>query len=291
METSSIISENVSDYERIEQALGYLYKNYQRQPSLQEIAASISLSEYHFQRLFTRWVGISPKRFLQFLTKERAKEMLAKSDDLLNAAYQSGLSGPGRLYDLFVSCEAVTPGEYKSHGVGLLISYGFHQTPFGECILGMTPRGICALNFLNHSTREQALITLQRDWPKSELVEDSILTGKIIAQIFSPSQVMQGNALSLMLKGTNFQIKVWEALLRIPQGTFVSYEAIARFLDHARATRAVGNAVAHNPIQYLIPCHRVIRKMGEFGNYQAGTPRKMAILGWEAAQVQPYPIE
>ena len=291
MENRVLTSEHTSDYERIEQALGFLYKNFQRQPSLEDIAASISLSEYHFQRLFTRWVGISPKRFLQFLTKEKAKEMLAKSDDLLNAAYQSGLSSPGRLYDLFVSCEAVTPGEYKSHGAGLLITYGIHQTPFGECLLATTSRGICALNFLHNSTREQALETLQQEWPKSELVEDSAQTGQIVAQIFYPSRAMQGSALSLMVRGTNFQIKVWEALLRILPGTFVSYEAIARFLGHPRATRAVGNAVAHNPIQYLIPCHRVIRKMGEFGNYQAGTPRKMAMLGWEAAQAQPNLIE
>ena len=291
MEKQTITSENASDYERVEQALGFLYKNFQRQPSLEEIAASISLSEYHFQRLFTRWVGISPKRFLQFLTKEKAKEMLAKSDDLLNAAYQSGLSGPGRLYDLFVSCEAVTPGEYKSRCAGLLIAYGFHETPFGECLLATTSRGICALNFLHNSTREQALATLQQDWPNSELVVDSIRTSPIVGQIFSSPPAQSGTPLSLLVRGTNFQIKVWEALLRIPPGTFVSYGAIARFLGQPRATRAVGNAVAQNPIQYLIPCHRVIRKMGEFGNYQAGTPRKMAILGWEAAQAQPNPFQ
>jgi AraC-like DNA-binding protein len=159
----------------VEQALAFLQENYQRQPTLEEIAASISLSEYHFQRLFSRWVGISPKRFLQFLTKERAKELLSRSDDLLSVAYQSGLSGPSRLHDLFVNCEAVTPGEYKAQGAGLQITYGFHETPFGECLLATTPRGICALNFLYNSSPEQAVSRLQRNWQLAELVEDPTL--------------------------------------------------------------------------------------------------------------------
>lgn len=279
-------NELVGDYARVEQALAFLQKNYQRQPSLQEIAASISLSEYHFQRLFSRWVGISPKRFMQFLTKERAKELLSRSDDLLSVAYQSGLSGPSRLHDLFVNCEAVTPGEYKSQGAGLQIGYGFHQTPFGECLLATTPRGICALSFLHNSSPDQALADLQRIWQKAEMVEDLSRTEQLAEQIFRSRRQVEGQPLSLFLKGTNFQIKVWEALLRIPPGLVVSYETIAQAIGHPKSVRAVGNAVAHNPVQYLIPCHRVIRKMGEFGNYQAGIPRKMALLGWEAAQAQ-----
>jgi AraC family transcriptional regulator, regulatory protein of adaptative response / methylated-DNA-[protein]-cysteine methyltransferase len=279
-------NELVGDYARVEQALAFLQENYQRQPTLQEIAASISLSEYHFQRLFSRWVGISPKRFLQFLTKEHAKELLARSDDLLSVAYQSGLSGPSRLHDLFVNCEAVTPGEYKAQGAGLHITYGFHQTPFGECLLATTPRGICALSFLYKITREQALARLRRNWQQAELVEDPARTGQLAEQIFRFPHQSPDVPLSLLLKGTNFQIKVWEALLRVPPGSVVSYEAIAQAIGRPQATRAVGNAVAHNPVQYLIPCHRVIRKMGEFGSYQGGTPRKMALLGWEAAQVQ-----
>jgi AraC family transcriptional regulator, regulatory protein of adaptative response / methylated-DNA-[protein]-cysteine methyltransferase len=272
-----------SDYARVERALAFLQENYQRQPTLEEIAASISLSEYHFQRLFSRWVGISPKRFLQFLTKEHAKELLSRSDDLLSVAYQAGLSGPSRLHDLFVNCEAVTPGEYKAQGEGLQISYGFHQTPFGECLLATTPRGICALNFLYNSSHEQALSRLGRSWQKAELVENPTQTGPLAQAIFHWPQQTPKAPLSLYIKGTNFQIKVWEALLRVQPGSVVSYDAIAQAIGHPQALRAVGNAVARNPIQYLIPCHRVIRKMGEFGNYQAGVPRKMALLGWEAA--------
>jgi AraC family transcriptional regulator, regulatory protein of adaptative response / methylated-DNA-[protein]-cysteine methyltransferase len=274
-----------SDYARVEQALAFLHENYHRQPTLEEIAASISLSEYHFQRLFTRWVGISPKRFLQFLTKEHAKELLARSNDLLSVAYEAGLSGPGRLHDLFVNCEAVTPGEYKAQGAGLQIAYGFHITPFGECLLAVTERGVCALNFLHSSSHDQALDRLQRSWQQAELIEDHDRTRPLVMRIFDASSRTPGMPLSLFVKGTNFQIKVWEALLRIPAGSAVSYETVAMAIGRPQALRAVGNAVASNPIQYIIPCHRVLRKMGEFGNYQGGTPRKMALLGWEAAQV------
>jgi AraC family transcriptional regulator, regulatory protein of adaptative response / methylated-DNA-[protein]-cysteine methyltransferase len=275
-----------NDYTRVEQALAFLHENFHRQPTLDEIAASISLSEYHFQRLFSRWVGISPKRFLQFLTKEHAKELLARSGDLLSVAYDAGLSGPGRLHDLFVSCEGVTPGEYRAQGAGLKIAYAFHETPFGECLLGATERGICAFNFLYNSSRQEALERLQENWEQAELVEDPQRTAPLVRRIFDPSLRTAGAPLSLFVKGTNFQIKVWEALLRIPPGSAVSYETIARAIGKPNSVRAVGNAVASNPIQYIIPCHRVIRKMGEFGNYQGGTPRKMALLGWEAAHAQ-----
>jgi AraC family transcriptional regulator, regulatory protein of adaptative response / methylated-DNA-[protein]-cysteine methyltransferase len=274
-----------SDYARVEQALAFLHENYHRQPGLEEIAASISLSEYHFQRLFKRWVGISPKRFLQFLTKEHAKELLERSNDLLSVAYESGLSGPGRLHDLFVSCEAVTPGEYKAQGAGLQIAYGFHMTPFGECLLGLTERGVCALNFLHGSSRQEAFERLQNIWGQAELIEDPQRTSPVVERVFDASLRKPGAPLSLFVKGTNFQIKVWEALLRIPPGSAVSYQAIARTIGKPGSARAVGNAVASNPIQYLIPCHRVIRKMGQFGNYQGGIPRKMALLGWEAARM------
>jgi AraC family transcriptional regulator, regulatory protein of adaptative response / methylated-DNA-[protein]-cysteine methyltransferase len=273
------------DYARVEQALAFLHQNYQRQPTLEEIAASISLSEYHFQRLFSRWVGISPKRFLQFLTKEHAKELLVRSSDLLSVAYESGLSGPGRLHDLFVNCEAVTPGEYKAQGAGIKISYGFHHTPFGECLIGVTERGICAMSFLYSDSRDQALKRLEQNWRGAALSEEPALTQALVKQIFVSPNQPPGAPLSLYLKGTNFQIKVWEALLRIPPGAAVSYETVAMGIGSPQSLRAVGNAVGRNPIQYLIPCHRVIRKMGEFGNYQGGTPRKMALLGWEAAQV------
>ncbi len=281
MNTQSIDFRQLSDdYQRVEQAILYLDKNYQTQPELSEIAASIGLSEYHFQRLFTRWVGISPKRFLQFLTKEGAKELLQRSS-VLNATYSVGLSSPGRLHDLFVTTEAVTPGEYKSRGAGLTIRYGFHPTPFGECLLAVTERGICHLGFVQGS-RETALVHLKADWREAALLEAASATGPLIVPIFSLG--LSPAPVSLFLTGSNFQLKVWEALLRVPPGTATTYEQLAAQIGQPKAIRAVGTAVGHNPVALLIPCHRVIRKLGEFGNYRYGPARKKAMLGWEATQ-------
>jgi len=263
------------DYLRIEQAIRYLEANYQRQPELAEIAASVHLSEFHFQRLFTHWVGISPKRYLQFLTKENAKNWLKASASLLEAAYASGLSGPGRLHDLFVTFEAVTPGEFKHKGEGLQITYGIHPSPFGECLLAATARGICFLAFVSDGDRQRALDEMKGDWENATLVEDSARTESFVENIFSPQA---GTHLTLHLRGTNFQIKVWEALLRLPPGEVTSYEELAARIGNPRAARAVGSAVAHNPVAYVIPCHKVLRKVGEFGNYRYGPARKKAML-------------
>jgi len=269
------------DYQRIEQAIRYLEANFQRQPELAEIAASVHLSEYHFQRLFTHWVGISPKRYLQFLTKESAKSWLKASASLLEAAYASGLSGPGRLHDLFVTCEAVTPGEFKHKGEGLQITYGIHPSPFGECLLAVTGRGICSLMFVPGSDREAALAAFRHDWQMAELSENPARTRPLLEQVFSsPSE----KPLPLHLLGTNFQMKVWEALLRIPAGALTTYTAVAQSIGRPTAARAVSNAVAHNPIAYIIPCHRVIRESGEMGGYRYGIPRKRAMLEWETAR-------
>jgi AraC family transcriptional regulator of adaptative response/methylated-DNA-[protein]-cysteine methyltransferase len=273
------------DYQRVEQAIAFLEENFHRQPELKEIAASVNLSEYHFQRLFTRWVGISPKRFLQFLTKERAKELLESSRDVLGVAYETGLSGPGRLHDLFVTCEAVTPGEFKSKGEGLTIAYGFHPTPFGECLLAVTERGICNLSFVQHDDRAQVLDALKNRWRKARLSKDATRTRPLVSRVFAWYIGQTPSPLHLVLSGTNFQIKVWEALLQIPPGVVVSYEDIAARIGMPSASRAVSNAVAQNPIPVIIPCHRVIRKAGEFGGYHYGTARKKALLGWEAARV------
>jgi AraC family transcriptional regulator of adaptative response/methylated-DNA-[protein]-cysteine methyltransferase len=268
------------DYQRIEQALHFIETNFQHQPELKEIAENVGLSEYHFQRLFTRWAGLSPKRFLQFLTKENAKERLQRSS-VLEATYAVGLSSPGRLHDLFIQAEAVTPGEYKTRGAGLTIRYGFHPTPFGAALLGLTERGLCHLSFVQTS-HEAALALLKMDWRNATLEADPAATEPLLAPIFSLGT--HPTPLPLYLTGTNFQLKVWEALLAIPQGQVTTYEQIAANIGHAQALRAVGTAVGHNPIAYLIPCHRVIRKMGEFGNYRWGPARKKALLGWEAAQ-------
>lgn len=273
------------DYLRIEQAIQYLEAQYQHQPELDEIAQKVGLSEYHFQRLFTRWVGISPKRFVQFLTKESAKDLLERSSNVLEAAYGVGLSGPGRLHDLFVHTEAVTPGEYKARGAGLVIRYGFHPTPFGECLLGLTERGICHLGFTQlgqQNGREAALAEMQADWNAAQLFEDASAGASLVAPIFSLEH--NPTPIALFLTGTNFQLKVWEALLRIPAGGVSTYEGLATHLGQPGAARAVGAAVGRNPVAVLIPCHRVIHKTGKFGNYRYGSARKKALLGWEAGQ-------
>jgi AraC family transcriptional regulator of adaptative response/methylated-DNA-[protein]-cysteine methyltransferase len=276
------------DYQRIEKAIHFIEKNATRQPELSEIAASLNLSEYHFQRLFTRWAGISPKRFLQFLTKENAKFLLVRSNNLLEATFETGLSSTGRLHDLFIQTEAVTPGEFKNRGKGIHISYGFHPTPFGECLLGLTDRGICFLAFVEES-RQAALDELLQDWPRADLKEESTRTAAMVKQIFSrnteeKSTDSKSSSIPLHLRGTNFQIKVWEALLKLPEGKVTSYDALAEQVGNTGAARAVGNAVGRNPIAYLIPCHRVLKKTGEFGNYRYGPERKKAILGWEMAR-------
>lgn len=274
--------ESIRDYQRIEQAIRFVEQNYQRQPELKEIAESIGLSEYHFQRLFSRWAGISPKRFLQFITKEGAKALLERSNSLLDTAYSVGLSGTGRLHDLFIVTEAVSPGEYKSLGEGLTIQYGYHPTPFGEALIACTPRGICHLSFVETS-REVVFARLRADWKAASLVEDMDTTRQYIAPIFAVTETPSA-PLPLHVAGTNFQLKVWEALLRLTSGQVTTYENIAREIGQPTASRAVGSAVGKNPIAYLIPCHRVINKTGALGNYRWGSARKKALLGWEASQ-------
>lgn len=279
----TVLDSPASDYYRIEQALRYLQANYRQQPSLAEIAGSLHLSEYHFQRLFLRWVGISPKRFLQYLTKENAKTLLAESLSVFDVSLALGLSGASRLHDLFISCEAVTPGEYKQHGAGLNITYGFHPTPFGECLLAMTERGLCGLAFADEGQTDPLLADFQQRWQQARLIYDPSTTAPYAARIFALARDPGASPLQLFLNGTNFQIQVWQALLRIPPGRLTTYGQLAASLGHPNASRAVGSAVGDNPIAYLIPCHRVIRQDGELGGYRYGLARKQAILGWEQA--------
>jgi len=285
MKTDALLQAS-EDYERIEKAIKFLETNFSAQPGLKEIADHIGLSEFHFQRLFSRWVGISPKRFLQFLTKEYAKHLLEDSINLLDVTYEAGLSSPGRLHDLFINCEAVTPGEYKSKGEGLTIKYGYHPSPFGECLLATTERGICGFFFVKNRDRKDPLTELRYFWQQADIVKDPDASRELVDRIFNPSFNDSGTPLHLILNGTNFQIKVWEALIKIPFGAVVSYEDVAIQVGIPGATRAVGSAVGKNPISFMIPCHRVIRKTADFGNYGGGTARKKAILGWEAAQVR-----
>ena len=273
------------DYLRIEQAILYLENHYKDQPALEEVAANIGLSEYHFQRLFTRWAGVSPKRFLQFLTKEGAKDLLSRSENLLETTHQVGLSSLGRLHDLFVTAEAVTPGEYKSRGAGVTIRYGIHPTPFGKCLIATTDRGICHLSFVQTSEGD-AIDRLVADWKQASMIEDHRTTVPLIEPIFDLRYNHHGKPLNVHLRGTNFQLKVWEALLQIPAGEVTTYAGLASRIGNPNATRAVGTAVGHNPIAVLIPCHRVIRKVGEFGHYRYGALRKKALLAREFASVQ-----
>ena len=276
----------LTDYQRIEKAIVYLEEHFQAQPGLEDMARHVNLSPFHFQRLFRRWAGISPKRFLQFLTIEYSKKLLADNRSILSASGETGLSGPSRLHDLFVSVEAVTPGEFKIKGSGLQIHYGFHPTPFGECLLAVTARGICGLSFVTGEGRREAVAALHNRMERADLIESPRTTEPVLEQIFHPTSQDGRSMTRLFLKGTNFQIKVWEALLRIPPGFLCTYEDLARFIGRPGAARAVGNAVALNPVAYVIPCHRVIRKTGLFGDYHYGTARKKALIGWEMARTQ-----
>lgn len=270
-----------TDYDRIERAIEFLQVRRSAQPTLREVAREVGLSEFHFQRLFRRWAGLSPKRFLQFQTVEHAKQLLERSKNLLDVSYGAGLSGPGRLHDLFVALEAMTPGEYRAKGAGLTIEYGIHPSPFGPCLLAATERGICHLSFVKRSAGAP-LRELKREWPRAELRANPGRTGPLAERIFSPARNGRREPLSVLVRGTNFQIQVWRALLHIPRGAVVSYEDLAAVAGRPRAVRAAASAVANNPVAYLIPCHRVIRKTGAFGNYGGGPERKRAMLAWEA---------
>jgi AraC family transcriptional regulator of adaptative response/methylated-DNA-[protein]-cysteine methyltransferase len=271
-----------ADAERVTRAIRYLEQHSRVQPSLEAVAAAAGLSPYHFQRLFRRWAGVSPKRFLQFLTIGSARQALREGRSVLESAYDAGLSGPGRLHDLFVTFDAVTPGEFKSRGTGMVIDYGFVDTPFGDGFLALTERGICGLAFLDAGQRREALADFRANWPGAVLRRAPLRAADTARRIFRPGGAVE--RLMLDLRGTNFQIKVWEALLRIPPGSLVSYGDLAGAVGQPRAHRAVASAVARNPVAFLIPCHRVIRQSGRFGEYRWGTERKQAMIGWEAAQ-------
>lgn len=273
------------DYDRIAQAIAFIRQHHREQPDLATIAQYMGLSESHFQRLFSQWAGISPKRFLQYLTVEYAKSKILQSQNLLDLTWDVGLSSPGRLHDLFVKLEALSPGEFKSGGAGLEIRYGIHETPFGKSLLATTTRGICNLYFLDAATEAIAPQLLAQRWRQATLIFDPSATQSFNDQIFYPHPDVPAQPLSLLVKGTNFQIQVWRALLRIPLGSMTTYQAIANLIERPTAARAVGNAVGSNPIAYLIPCHRVIRESGALGGYHWGLERKSVLLGWEASRV------
>jgi len=278
------------DYARIETAIARLAEPRDEALSLEAIAEEIGLSPFHFQRLFKRWAGLSPKRFQQYITVDHAKTLLAESASVLDAAFEAGLSGPSRLHDLFVACEAMTPGDYKAQGAQLRIRFGYAPSPFGECLLYLTDRGVCGLGFVmgdGAAARQATHDDLARNWSLATFARDDDAVADVVRRVFAPRT--DDKPLTLVLKGTNFQIRVWEALLAIPPGHTTTYAAIGTHLDLPRHGRAVGNAVAHNAISWLVPCHRVIRKTGVVNHYRWGSGRKRAMLGWEAAQASAAP--
>lgn len=283
-------SPRANDYLLIEKAIEFIEDNFQSQPSLEQIAQSVHLSKYHFDRVFKRWAGISPIRFLQFTTLDYTKAKLSKAGSLLEASLEAGLSGPGRLHDLFVTFEAMTPGEFKSQGAGLEIAYGFGSSPFGNCLLATTVRGICSLGFVKTGEDSKAVDNLYQTWPQAAFTENPHQVRPIIHSIFASDRQEERGPFNLHLKGTNFQIQVWKALLNIPQGWVVSYQDIAAHIGRPAATRAVVQAIAINPVVYLIPCHRVIAKSGKIHHYRWGALRKKALIGWEAAKAPQSPI-
>jgi len=273
------MTERHEDYVRIEKAIKFIEQNTHRQPSLDQIAEHINLSPFHFQKLFKRWAGVSPKRFLQYVTLEHAKQII-KESTILDTTLDMGLSSPSRLHDLFVSVEAVTPGEYKTEGLNLQINYSFQETPFGTCLIGVTERGICHLTFTQEEDCETEMSRLRTRWENAEFISDKEIGKKVVEQVFNSSD----RDVKILLKGTNFQLKVWQALLRIPSGNLATYKAIAETIGAPTSSRAVGNAIGLNPIGIIIPCHRVLRTNGEIGGYMWGTARKRAIIGKEMSQ-------
>ena len=270
-------------FRQIAQAIDHLMTHFREQPSLADLAGRVSLSEFHFQRLFTGWAGVSPKKFGQYLTLEHAKQQLRNGAPLSEAAHEAGLSGTGRLHDLFVTIEGVTPGQFKQAGAGLTLRYGVFDSPFGGYVLGAINGKIAVLHFLNDGDEPTAILTAA--WPGVTLQHDPTAVQPLADQVFPVVGSGPAQPLPVLLRGSAFQLKVWEALLKIPEGRLVSYDQIADAIGQPTASRAVGTAIGSNPVGYLIPCHRVIKKTGLFGGYRWGMARKQAMLGWEAARV------
>ena len=273
------------NYIRIAEAIEYIRENFKDQPNLDEVAAKVHLSPFHFQRLFTDWAGVSPKKFLQYISVEHAKQLLkGKEATLFDATHETGLSSTGRLHDLFIKIEGMTPGEFKNGGENLSINYSYAESPFGNIIVASTPKGICYMAFAENE--ETATAELKAHFPNADFKQKLDLIQQNALYIFTHDWDKL-NQIKLHLKGTDFQLKVWETLLKIPMGNLSTYGQIAGEIQNPKASRAVGTAIGSNPVAFLIPCHRVIQSSGHFGGYMWGTTRKTAIIGWEAAQMNP----
>jgi len=274
-----------SDYESVRRIIAFISERWRDQPSLEAMAAHAGLSTTHVHHLFRRWCGLTPKAFLQAITLDNAKALLADSASVLDATYEVGLSGPSRLHDLFVTHEAMTPGDFKSGGAGVTMSFGFHPSPFGEAILVATERGLAGLGFVDDGDREAALADMRRRWPKADYAEDAAATAPLAHRIFDPLSWHSEQPLRVVLIGTDFEVRVWQTLLRIPLGRATTYSEIASRVGKPSAARAVGAAVGKNPISFVVPCHRVLGRSGALTGYHWGLTRKQAILGWEAGRL------
>ncbi|MGY6645812.1 MAG: methylated-DNA--[protein]-cysteine S-methyltransferase [Salinarimonas sp.] len=273
------------DYEQVRAIIAHISQNWRDQPDLERIAADLGLSPAQVQRLFRRWAGLTPKAFLQAVTLDAAKRMLADSASILDTAYETGLSGPSRLHDLFVTHEALSPGEFKNGGGGVSMLYGYHPTPFGEAIVVATPRGLAGLGFVDDGARDAALTDMRRRWPNANFARNDAATADYAARVFSREAWRPDQPLRVVMIGTDFELRVWETLLRIPFGRAATYSDIARQIGRPKAARAVGAAVGRNPISFVVPCHRVIGRSGALTGYHWGLTRKRAILGWESGLV------
>ncbi|WP_210515134.1 methylated-DNA--[protein]-cysteine S-methyltransferase [Hymenobacter terricola] len=274
----------MTDYDRIAGALAFVRANFQAQPSLDEMAAQAHWSPFHFQRKFQEWAGVTPKKFLQYLSLDHAKRMLRERVSVAEAAHETGLSGTGRLHDLFVTLEGMTPGEYRHGGADLALQYSFGNSPFGRYLVASTAKGVCKLVFVNDEAA--AVAALHQEWPNARIMATEnafhLQVGRFFARDFPPTE-----RLHLHLKGTLFQLKIWESLLHVPEGELRTYSQLAEAAGNGAAVRAAGTAIGANPVGYLIPCHRVIRQTGELGQYRWGATRKAALVGWEAAHTAP----
>ena len=273
------------DYDVVRRAIAHIRGHWREQPDIDTIAEAAKVTPTELHHLFRRWAGLTPKAFLQALTLDYARNLLRDSASVLEATYEVGLSGPGRLHDLFVTHEAMSPGEWKSGGQGIEMRYGFHSSPFGQALVIVAPRGLAGVALADAGGEREALADMTRRWPKATYIEDRDGTAPMAARIFDPTLWRADQPLRVVLIGTDFEVRVWETLLRIPMGRFTTYSDIACKLNSPKASRAVGAAVGKNPISFVVPCHRVIGKSGELTGYHWGLTRKRAMLGWEAGRV------
>jgi AraC family transcriptional regulator of adaptative response/methylated-DNA-[protein]-cysteine methyltransferase len=275
-----------ADYDIVRHAIAYISKHWRAQPEVEAIAHAVGVTPDELHHLFRRWAGLTPMAFLQALTIDHARALLRDSASVLDAAYEVGLSGPGRLHDLFVTHEAMSPGEWKTGGEGLTVRYGFHPSPFGQALVMATERGLAGLAFADPGEEQAALTDMKERWTRATYVEDANGTATIARRIFEPSQWRNDQPLRIVMIGTDFEVRVWETLLRIPMGNVSTYSDIARKLGNPKASRAVGTAVGKNPLSFVIPCHRVLGKSGDITGYHWGLTRKRAMLGWEAGRTR-----